>query len=204
MGHSTTTRYPRRGRLTRLGPPKRTSRLSGDSLEEPASEVDTPPTDSQRPVSALSSILSMNDTQDDNAPEPRPAQRPTSLSVHGQYTPPASQSTPLAFEKPNSSPVLDERQLSTPEYRDPLVRRVTGTSPSVSSSSTGSKGGSTAPRSFGRSSLRALIASTSASQKQPIDVALVTVQKGIEALTVRRQDESQPRLAKVHQQAPFW
>src|SRR5271154_2289444 len=61
LGHST-TRYPRRGRLTRLGPPKRTSRLSSDSMETP-SEGDTPPPHlaggmEKRDVSILSAIPS--------------------------------------------------------------------------------------------------------------------------------------------------
>jgi hypothetical protein len=185
LGHGTTARYPRRGRLTRLGPPKRTSRLSGDSIEDQPAENTPPPSQdpapSQNPPS-LSTITS-NDAPDD---EPQPQRRrPTSISIHGQYTPPASQSTPPAK--------MDERQLSTPEYQEALARRVSGSSSVVSTSSTGSR--SSASRSLGRSSLRNLIASTSQHSAQgdkEIDVALETVQKGIEALSA-----SQSRVAKV-------
>jgi hypothetical protein len=199
LGHSTTTRYPRRGRITRLGPPKRTSRLSGDSLEEP-SEVDTPP-DSQKPVSSVLRPIPSNGTVDDP-----PRTRPTSFSVHGQYTPPASQSTPPVYEKPmkGESPLGDIRQLSTPEGQDALARRVSGSSSSVVSVGSMGSNVTSASRSLGRSGLRNLIASTSQyptqqqqQQKQSIDVALETVQKGIEALSARRQDDSQSRIVKV-------
>jgi hypothetical protein len=186
LGHGTTARYPRRGRLTRLGPPKRTSRLSGDSLEDQPTEDTPPPSQdpalSQNPPS-LSTITS-NDAPEEELPLPQ-RRRPTSISIHGQYTPPASQSTPPAR--------LDERQLSTPEYQEVPVRRVSGNSSVVSSSSTGSR--SSASRSLGRSSLRNLIASTSQHSAQGdkgIDVALETVQKGIEALSA-----SQSRVANV-------
>src|SRR5271169_1112827 len=91
LGHSASTRYPRRGRLTRLGPPKRTSRLSSDSMETP-SESDTPPEADVKSVSLLTTIPSSG--TEEVGLRGIIQKHHAVLNVNGQYTPPASQSPP--------------------------------------------------------------------------------------------------------------
>lgn len=122
------------------------------------------------------------------------------LNVNGQYTPPASQSPPRVSQYPSRSPEQYMRDPSpaavyhreeTPPAREisPRITPKESNVRRVSSSSTSSSSGSTrvtsASKSLGRSSLRNLIASTS---QKPIDVALEDVQKGLEALNVRKED----------------
>lgn len=203
LGHSASTRYPRRGRLTRLGPPKRTSRLSSDSMENP-SEIDTPP-EAENPVSFLSTIPSSG-TDEVKGLRALLHHQHHAIS-NGQYTPPASQTPPPSqiSQDIRLSPETYVREQRPSSYHrettPPVVREASPrNTPNderrrVSSSSTSSSSGSTrtssASRTLGRSSLRNLLASTAqVKQQQPIDVALETVQKGLEALSVRKQDDS--------------
>ena len=121
------------------------------------------------------------------------------LHANGHYTPPASQETPPKTSYshnrsqneyvPNpSSPCAEP----APPIRDPsprvspLVRNEARRDSSSSSSSESSKTSST-PKSTGQSSLRQLLTSTS---PKPIDVALGEVQRGLEALCMRRTEQS--------------
>jgi len=205
------TRYPRRGRLTRLGPAKRTSRLSSDSLETP-SESDTPPAAEIKSVSLLSTIPSTGTGTNDpeNGIETR-KQEPKglkglielqhqqfSINVNGQFTPPASQSTPPSRQVFREQSPAEEvngqegygretsprERSATPGMPRLGERRTSSGSSSSSNGSSVSREGS-APRSLGRSSLRNLLASTS---PQIIDPALEGVQKGLEALAVKREE----------------
>ena len=212
------TRYPRRGRLTRLGPAKRTSRLSSDSLETP-SESDTPPAaETKNEISPLSTIPStgtgVDSTVNKGEQEPKGLKgliqlqhqqlsSVGSVNVNGQFTPPASQSTPpLRQSYRDQTPEIQQHDQN---LRDPSPRNVTpgmpqlgdrrissgsSSSSSVSSSSSGSREGS-ASKSLGRSSLRNLLASTSSPKN--IDPALEGVQKGLEALAIKR-DEVQSKV----------
>jgi hypothetical protein len=202
LGHST-ARYPRRGRLTRLGPPKRTSRLSSDSLETP-SEMETPP---EAPSASVLSAIPSSGTEEVKGLRGliQLKHQHAVLNASGQYTPPASQSPPASqyprtaspdqYIREPTPPAVHDREATPPVQRDAsprgtpngsLSRRVSSTSSSLS----GSTRVSSASRSLGRSSLRHLLASTS---QPPIDVAIEGVHKGLEALTMRKQEDYQSR-----------
>ena len=211
LGHST-TRYPRRGRLTKLGPPKRTSRLSSDSMETP-SEGETPPHagDEKRDVSMLSAIPSSGTEEVKGLKgliklQQSQGQGGAVMNGYGEYTPPASQPSPpssrlqYAREMTPPSGVRESTPQEQERRESPVYRRTTSPvvitdtpnefagrrvlSSSTVSSNTSTRVSST--RSIGRSSLRNLLASTSPQQPQPIDIALEGVQRGLEALNVRK------------------
>ena len=202
LSHST-SRYPRRGRLSKLGPPKRTTRLSSDSMDDP-SEVDTPP-EAPKSASLLSTIQSTG-TEEVKVLRGliQLEHHNAILNVNGQYTPPPSQSSPPINEKERISPeqqlrekTLAEREQTPPVHQDTSMKGTPHssydkTSRRVSSSTSSSESTrvSSASKSFGRSSLRNLIASTS---PKPLDVALEGVQKGLEALTIRKTEEAQTK-----------
>lgn len=121
------------------------------------------------------------------------------LNTDGQYTPPASQSPPRPrypkttsqdqYIREQTPPNNYDREATTPVQRDASPRGTPAESSSrrvslSSSSLSGSTRVSSASRSLGRSGLRHLLASS----QPPIDVAIEGVQKGLEALTVRKQD----------------
>jgi len=131
------------------------------------------------------------------------------VNGHGEYTPPASQPSPPQLSQTPSAREMTPPAIvrkSTPQERreSPSYRRgspvVVPDMPNefvgrrVSSSSTVSSNTSTrvsSTRSIGRSSLRNLLASTSPPPPQqqrpaPIDIALEGVQRGLEALNVRK------------------
>ena len=202
LGHST-TRYPRRGRLTRLGPPKRTSRLSSDSMETP-SEGNTPPAGIDEPDLSILSTIPSSGTEDIKGLKGLlkfQQQQGAVVNEHGEYTPPTSQpSPPLRRYEREVTPVQTHQESTQPEEKRSTPRdkrqspRLAGGTPNenvgrrVSSSSTVSSNNSTrvqSTRSLGRSSLRNLLTSTS--PHRSIDVALEGVQRGLEALTVRKE-----------------
>lgn len=204
------TRYPRRGRLTRLGPAKRTSRLSSDSLETP-SESDTPPPAAEsKNISILSTIPSTGADEYGSGMEAQKGEEPKglkgliqlqhqqfSVNVNGQFTPPASQSTPpLRQQYREQTSAAEEREdvgreqqsvrerSATPGMPPLGERRTSSGSSSSSNASTVSREGSVS-KSLGRSSLRNLLASTS---PQIVDPALEGVQKGLEALAIKTEE----------------
>lgn len=127
------------------------------------------------------------------------------VNGYGEYTPPASQPSPAPaiFRTPyvremtppvgvrESTPQDQERRESPLDYRreSPVADVGEYAGRRVSSSSTVSSNTSTrvsSTRSIGRSSLRNLLASTSPQPQPPIDIALEGVQRGLEALHVRK------------------
>ena len=186
-----------------MGPPKRASRLSSDSLET-RSESDTPPNHPEQPVSVLSTIPSSGTEQVKGLRGLIQLQHQVaSLNLNGQYTPPASQSTPppshsaqanligAGYER-ERTPSVGDREPSprvnvnmTPHesYR----RSSSSSSSSSSSGSSSTTSGSSALRSIGRSSLRNLIASTTPGQGMAD--ALEGVQKGLEALNAKKSED---------------
>lgn len=181
-----------------MGPPKRASRLSSDSLETP-SESDIPPNHPERPVSVLSTIPSSGTDEVKGLRGLIQLQHQVaSLNLNGQYTPPASQSTPPPSHSAQANLIGAgyERERTPSVEREPSPRvnvnmtphesyRRTSSSSSSGSSSTTS--GSSASRSVGRSSLRNLIASTTPGQGMAD--ALEGVQKGLEALNARKNED---------------
>lgn len=173
---------------------------------ETPSESDTPPPEA-RPVTVLSTIPSSGTEEVKGLRGLIQLQHQhAALNVNGQYTPPASQSTPPSAQYPRNPPEeVYQREPSpylretTPPiiHRDPSPRVVTPQSlhgsigRRVSSESSSSSSISSHSKSLGRSSLRHLLASTS---PQAMDIALEGVQKGLEALNVRKLDDYRPRV----------
>ena len=209
------TRYPRRGRLTRLGPAKRTSRLSSDSLETPSESDTPPPAGESKNVSILSTIPSTGNEQagasvETENEEPKGLKgliqlqhQQFSVNVNGQFTPPASQSTPPLRQQFREQTPQEEQgegvessaraTSATPGIHQVGERRISsGSSGSSSASSSASSGA----KSLGRSSLRSLLASMS---PQIVDPALEGVQKGLEALALKSQEAQ----SKVPLRFPF-
>ena len=184
--------------MTRLGPPKRASRLSSDSLETP-SESDTPP-NPDHPVSLLSTIPSSGTEEVKGLRGLIQLQHQVgSLNLNGQYTPPASQTTPPSAQP--RVPVGYDREATPIGERDPSPRvtpheSFRRTSSSSSTSSTSREG--SVSRSLGRSSLRHLLATTTPAREMAD--AIEGVQKGLEALNARkveRDDEIPPSAIKA-------
>lgn len=118
------------------------------------------------------------------------------LNANGHYTPPASQEKIGCSHNRSQNEYVPNpnfpHEEPAPPIRDPspkvspLVHDEARRESSSSSSSESSKMSST-PKSLGQSSLRQLLTSTS---PKPIDVALGEVQRGLEALCMRRTEQS--------------